>query len=143
MPEGQLPFTKDRPHRGRHCGPRTSQFYGCIFRLQPDQHGSRRLRKDLIRHSAGNLLLSGNVVWTQERRSNLQEVSEPDVSEADRRNYGGIHRRHAGKIHHSRSPHRSSFRGIPDPKELQHETKPSQMCLRRVSRQISGFHSQS
>ena len=34
--KGQLPFAKNRPHRGRHRRPRTSQFYGCIFRLQPD-----------------------------------------------------------------------------------------------------------
>ena len=73
-------------------GPRTSQFYECIFRLQPDQHGPRGPRKDLVRHSTGNLLLSGNAVWTQERRSDLPEISEPDVPEADRRNYGGIHR---------------------------------------------------
>ena len=64
-------------------------------------------RKRHHRHSTRNLLLSGNAVWTQERRSNLPEVSKPNVSEADRRNYGSIHRRHAGKVYHSRSPHHS------------------------------------
>ena len=38
-------------------------------------------RKDLVRHNIGNLLLSGNAVWTQERRSDLPEVSEPNVPE--------------------------------------------------------------
>ena len=37
------------------------------------------------------------------------KISEPDVPEADRCNNGGIHRRHAGKVYHSRSPHCSSF----------------------------------
>ena len=91
MPKGQLPFTEDRPHRGRH-GKTLTQFYGRLFRLQPDQYGPRRPRKDLVRHSAGDLLLSGDGVWTQERWSHLLEVVEPDVLEADRRNYGGIHR---------------------------------------------------
>ena len=36
-----------------------------------------------------------------------QRLVEPDVPEVDRCNNGGIHRRHAGKFHHSRSPHRS------------------------------------
>ena len=49
-------------------------------------------RKDLVRHSAGDLLLSGDAVWTQEHRSHLPKVGEPNVPEADRLNYGGIHR---------------------------------------------------
>ena len=31
--------------------------------------------------------------------SDLPETSEPDVPKADRCNNGGIHRRHAGKVH--------------------------------------------
>ena len=37
-------------------------------------------------------MLSGDVVRTQERRSHLPKVGEPDVPQADRRNYGGTHR---------------------------------------------------
>ena len=38
------------------------QLHGCFLLLQPDQHGSRRPREDLIRHWATDLLLSGNAL---------------------------------------------------------------------------------
>ena len=49
-------------------------------------------RKDLVRDSAGNLLLSCDAVLAQERRSYLSEVDEPDVPKAYKHNYGGVHR---------------------------------------------------
>ena len=48
-------------------------------------------KKRLVRHNAGNLLLSGDAVWTQERKSHLPEIGKPEVPEVDRRNYRGIH----------------------------------------------------
>ena len=57
-----------------------------------DQYGPRRPRKDLVHHSAGNLLLSCDAIRAQERMSYVPEVGEPDVPEADRHNYGGVHR---------------------------------------------------
>ena len=41
------------------------------------------------------------------------------------------------------APHRSSVRGVLDPKKLQRETESSQVCLRSINRKITGFHSQS
>ena len=120
----------------------TPQFHGCLLRLQPDQHGPRRPRKNFIRHSARNLLLSSDAVWTQECKSYLSEVSESDVPETDRHNNGGVYRRHANKIHHSRAPHCSPLRGISNPAKVQHEVESSQVCLRGISRKIPGFHSQ-
>ena len=80
-----------------------------VFRLQSDQHGSQGPGENFIHHSIRNLLLPGNAVWTQECRSDLPEISEPDVPKADRYNNGGIHRRHARKVHQIRSPYRSSL----------------------------------
>ena len=48
-------------------------------------------RKDLVRDSAGNLLLSCDAVWAQERRSYLSEAGELDVPKAYKHNYGGVH----------------------------------------------------
>ena len=46
----------------------------------------------VVRHGAGNLLLSCDAFWTQERRSYLPEVGKQNVPEADRNNHGGVHR---------------------------------------------------
>ena len=47
---------------------------------------------------ARNLLLSGNALRTEECRSHLLKVGKQDVPEANWSIYGGIYRRHAGKI---------------------------------------------
>ena len=47
---------------------------------------------------ARNLLLSGDALRTEERRSHLSKVGEQDVPEANWSIYGGIYRRHVGKI---------------------------------------------
>ena len=56
--------------------------------------------------------------------------------------YGGIYRRHAGKIGKSRAPHNPFSRGVPGPEKLQYEVKPSQMHFRSLHREVLGFYSQ-
>ena len=60
--------------------------------LQPDQHGPRRLREDLIRHRARNLLLSCNAFRTEKRWSYLPNIGEQDVLEENRGVHGGVYR---------------------------------------------------
>ena len=48
-------------------------------------------KKNLIRHKAGDLLLSSDAFWAKERRSYIPEVGEQDVPEANRGFHGGVH----------------------------------------------------
>ena len=71
----------------------------------PSPACTRTTKNDLICHSARILLLSSNAIRTRECRSHISEVGKQDVPEADWHNQGGLHRRHASKVHHSRAPH--------------------------------------
>ena len=98
-------------------------------------------KRNLIRHGARDLLLSGNALWTKKRMSYLPEIGEQDVPEINRDIHGGIYRGHVSKINYDRAPYSSSGRGILDPKKVQHEVESSQMRFRSLSRKIHGFYS--
>ena len=86
--------------------------------------------------------VSSNALRIEECKSHLPKAGEQDVPETNWNIYGGIYRRHAGKIGKSRALHNPFSQGVLGPEKLQYEVKPSQMCFRSLCREVLGFYSQ-